>query len=118
MAKVISHENPDERDALPRDAAWRDTRRPITGVARLAQRMRLLLNDDGQTALGCTVCDASEAGFRVALTRGQAVPEALAVDDEIVLEHSDKSRLAVRVRWVRAPEIGLEVLGALRQRRR
>ena len=118
MAKVISKGDADERDALPRDAAWRDSRRPITGVARLAQRTRLLLNDEAQTALGCVICDASEAGFRVALNRGQAVPEGLAADAEIVLEHSDKSRLVVRVRWVRPPEIGLEVVRALKQRRR
>jgi hypothetical protein len=118
MVKLVSNKDPDERDALPRDAAWRDSRRPITGVARLAQRTRLLLDDEARTALGCTICDASEAGFRVALTKGQLVPETLAVDCEIVLEHSDKSRLVVRVRWVREPEIGLEVVRALKQRRR
>jgi hypothetical protein len=83
-----------------------EKRRPITGVARLAQRTRVILGGDEERVQPCKILDASNSGFRIAL---KPMPK-LEIGDEIILEHTDGTQQRVCVCWVSAHEVGLKVV--------
>ena len=83
-----------------------EKRRPITGVARLAQRTRVILGGEEGRGSTCKILDASNSGFRIAL---KPMPK-LEIGDEIILEHTDGTRQRVCVCWVSAHEVGLKVV--------
>ncbi|HTJ89860.1 MAG TPA: hypothetical protein VL356_06750 [Acidocella sp.] len=83
----------------------REARRPVRGIARMAQRTSILLGDDERNVHPCKVLDASDSGYRISL---KPMPK-LEVGSEILLEHSDKSRQRLAVCWVSDYEAGLKV---------
>jgi hypothetical protein len=82
----------------------REPRRVLTGIARLAQRTRVILDADEQDTQACKILDSSDSGYRIALTTERQI------EGEIILEHTDGSRRRVRVRWVSGREVGLEII--------
>ena len=84
----------------------RETRRPITGLARMAQRTHILLGDNEENAYPCKILDASNSGFRIAI---KPMPK-LEIGSEVVLEHTDKTRQRLSVCWLSAYEAGLKAV--------
>jgi hypothetical protein len=89
----------------PGNEQRRERRRPVVGLARMAQRTRIILGADGQVVLPCKILDASDNGYRIAL---KPMPK-LEIGNELLLEHTDGSRRRVCVCWVAEHEVGLEI---------
>ena len=83
-----------------------EKRRPITGVARLAQRTRVILGGEEGRGQACKILDASNSGYRITL---KPMPR-LELGNEIILEHTDGMRQRACVCWVSEYEVGLKVV--------
>ena len=83
----------------------REPRRPVTGIARMAQRTSIILGEDGKSVYPCKILDASDKGYRVSV---RPMPK-LEVGREVLFEHTDKSRQRFYVCWVSAHELGLKL---------
>jgi hypothetical protein len=95
---------------IPKAKKWdeqrRETRRPIMGVARMAQRTFMILEEQGnESAHHCKILDASDSGYRIGLT---PMPK-LEIGSEVTLEYTDKTRKKFYVRWVTVHEVGLQL---------
>jgi hypothetical protein len=84
----------------------REHRRPVTGLARMAQRTRIILGADEQVVQQCKILDASDNGYRI----GSKPMPKLEIGNEFILEHTDGSRRRVCVCWVSEHEVGLKVV--------
>jgi hypothetical protein len=81
-----------------------EARRPVRGVARMAQRTSIILGDDERNVYPCKILDASDGGYRISL---KPMPK-LEVGSEILFEHTDRSRQRFSVCWVSECEAGLK----------
>lgn len=86
----------------------RETRRLVTGVARMAQRTYLILGEDEQTIYPCKILDASDSGYRIAM---KPMPK-LEIGSEVLFEHTDKTRQRFSICWVSEYDVGLKVVKA------
>ena len=83
-----------------------ETRRPVTGIARIAQRTFMILGEEeNESSHPCKILDASDSGYRIGL---RPMPK-LDVGNEVTLEYTDKTRKKFCVRWVTAYEVGLQI---------
>ncbi len=82
----------------------RETRRPVTGVARMAQRTSIILGEDERNVYPCKILDASNNGYRIAI---KPMPK-LEVGSEVIFEQTDKTRQRFCVCWVSKHEAGLK----------
>jgi hypothetical protein len=88
------------------DEQRRETRRPVTGVARIAQRTFMILGEEeNESTHPCKILDASDSGYRIGL---KPMPK-LEIGSEVTLEYTDKTRKKFCVRWVTAHEVGLQM---------
>jgi hypothetical protein len=76
----------------------------ITGMARIAQRSRLVRLDRDEPPIQCKILDASAGGYRVAVATDVPFDAALA------LEHTDGKRLHVQIVWAAANNLGLRII--------
>lgn len=83
----------------------RETRRLVTGVARMAQRMHIILGEE-QIAHPCRLLDVSKSGYRIGLKPMPHIENG----SEIILELTDGTRQRVSVCWVSDYEVGLNVI--------
>jgi hypothetical protein len=78
----------------------------ITGMARMAQRSRLVRLDRDEPPIPCKILDASPAGYRVAV----ASPAPFGA--QLALEHIDGKRLPVQIVWAAQNNLGLKIIDA------
>jgi len=76
----------------------------ISGMARIAQRIKLVLLDRDEPPIPCKILDASPGGYRVSV----AVPAPL--DAQLALEHTDGKRLPVQIGWAEQNNLGLKII--------
>jgi hypothetical protein len=80
-------------------------RTEIKGMARMAQRIKLVLLDRDHPPIPCKILDASAGGYRV--SAATAVP----ADAQLALEHTDGKRVLVDIAWVENNTLGLKIIG-------
>jgi hypothetical protein len=86
-------------------------RKTITGIARQAQKTKILPHARHEDGLACLIIDVSRNGYRVALKGNRSAEGLVHVGQEVVFELTDRTWLTVAVRWVRGCEIGFEIVG-------
>ena len=86
----------------------REPRRPINERAGLILRTQILLDGDQQVPRRCRILEASDNGFRIALSGGPV----FVAGTQFQLVHEDRWRRRVCVRWVEGNQIGVEIIGA------
>ncbi len=99
--------------AIKSPAQWeeqrREARRPVTGLARMAQRTSIILGDGEQDVYPCKILDASDRGYRLSV---RPMPK-LEIGRELLFEHTDKTRQRFFVCWLSEYEVGLKVVEEL-----
>jgi hypothetical protein len=80
-------------------------RTEITGLARMAQRTKLVLLDRDHPPIPCKILDASAGGYRV------SVATPVPTDAQLALEHTDGKRVLVDIAWTENNTLGLKIIG-------
>jgi len=113
MQKKINEKNPavrQEPQITLHEEAHADgnkrhfSRTSITGIARTAQRTKLIVLDREHPPIPCKILDASAGGYRVSV---QAPVPAGAL---LALEHTDGKRRPVLIAWTGDHELGLRIV--------
>jgi len=98
--------------AVGRDAPLdRAARRSIGGIAFLAQRTRLVLDQPdaaGKASYPCRIFDFSGGGFGVICHAVGTAAEAFQPGARMTLEAWDSKRSRVEIRWINNGRIGLK----------
>ena len=92
----------------------RAARRPIVGVAYVAQKCRLVPdepdvegNESYACFCGCKISDVSDTGFGVVCRIAEKFPALFAAGSQMTLEAGDGTRVRVQIQWTRDGRVGL-----------
>ena len=88
----------------------RSARRPIVGVAYVAQKCRLVPDEpdvEGNESYACKISDVSDTGFGVVCRIAEKFPALFAAGSQMTLEAGDGTRVRVQIQWTRDGRVGL-----------
>jgi hypothetical protein len=82
-----------------------EQRRPVERITQLMRVCKLIFDGHAEEPQPCSVLDASDNGYRVALTSARDVE----LGTRVIFEHIDGMRKYVRVCWRSGNELGLKI---------
>jgi len=96
----------------------RPARQSIGGVAFIAQRCRLILDEPdaaGNQSYACKIADASDTGLGVVCRVAEQTPGLFQLGAQMTLEAVDGKRVRVEIRWIKGSRLGLQRFGPSRR---
>jgi hypothetical protein len=89
----------------------RPHRREVWGIAFVAQKCRLLLDQpdaDGNESYPCKIADVSDGGYCVVCKAAETSPTMFRAGMTLTLEAWEGVRVRVEVRWIKKGRLGLK----------